>query len=372
MTIQRSNRSQALLLLAGTLTFALPGLATQGYVQHNLVSDIAGLADRTDTNLVNAWGIVHGATSPWWVNANGTGLSLVFDGNGTAFPAASPIVVTVPPPGATGTSAPTGIVFNGTTDFEVAPTLPARFIFVTEDGTISAWNPTVDPAHAILKADHSPGALYKGVTLGSMNGQNVLYVANFRGGTVDVFDKNFNLVAMPAGSFKDPTAPQGFAPFNVEKIGGSIFVTFAKQDEELKDDVAGPGLGYVAAFTPDGTLLMRLRHGPWMNSPWAVVMAPQGFGKLSGHLLVGNFGSGQIASFDPMNGEFKGMLRSRRGKPITIDGLWGLGFGNGGTAGSATTLYFAAGIQDEDHGLFGTLTPIKDDQGEDRDQHEDR
>ncbi|MCE5311485.1 MAG: TIGR03118 family protein [Acidobacteriales bacterium] len=348
-------------LLAAALGVAVPSFAAQGYVQHNLVSDIAGLADRTDSHLVNAWGIVHSATSPWWVNANGTGLSLLYDGSGVPFPTANPRIVTVPPPGATGTSAPTGIVFNGTTDFEVASGKPAAFIFATEDGTISGWNSTVNPTLAILKFTSTNGAVYKGLAIGSMSGHNVLYATDFHNGTVDVFDAHFTPVALAAGAFTDPMVPAGFAPFNVQNVGTALFVTFAKQDAAKHDDVAGPGLGYVDEFSADGTLLMRLKHGHWFNSPWGVAMAPADFGRLSGHLLVGNFGSGQIASFDPANGNFKGMLRGRRGKPITIDGLWGLGFGNGGTAGPVNTLYFSAGIQDEAHGLFGTLLPVKGD-----------
>jgi uncharacterized protein (TIGR03118 family) len=373
MTTQHSKRSHVLLILAGALTLAPAAPAEQGYVQHNLVSDVSDVEpppDRTDPNLVNPWGIVHSAMSPWWINSNGKGLSLVYNGAGEPFPPppADPLVVTIPPPGATGMSKPTGIVFNGTADFEVAAGLPARFIFATEDGTISGWNPMADPTHAIQKAN-PPDALYKGLTNGKMGDQNVLYAANFRNGTVDVFDKNFNLVSMPPGTFMDANVPQDFAPFNVVNIGGVVFVTFAMQDADREDDVPGPGLGYVDAFTQDGTLLMRLEHGPWMNGPWAVVMAPHGFGKVSGRLLVGNFGSGQIASFDPESGEFEGLLRGQQGKPITIEGLWGLGFGNGFNAGSPTTLFFAAGIEDEDHGLFGTLTSVKnedeDDQGED-------
>jgi uncharacterized protein (TIGR03118 family) len=205
------------------------------------------------------------------------------------------------------------------------------------------------------------------LTLGSLGGQNVLFAANFRNGSVDVFDKNFNPVTMPAGAFKDATVPQGYAPFNVQNISGTIFVAFAKQDATLHDDVAGPGFGYVDAFMPNGTLLMRLEHVRWLNSPWGVTLAPQGFGQMSGRLLVGNFGSGQIAAFNPASGEFERMLKGQHGKPITIDGLWGLGFGNDASAGASTALFFSAGIQDEAHGPFGTLTPIKTkgDQGED-------
>jgi uncharacterized protein (TIGR03118 family) len=208
-------------------------------------------------------------------------------------------------------------VFNGTTDFQVVPGRASIFIFATEDGTISGWNLTVDVANAITKVNNSPGVVCKGLALGSLNGQNVLFAANFRGGCVDVFDTGFNPVSMHAGAFMDAHLPQGFAPFNVQMFGGMVFVTFAKQDATLHDDVAGPGLGYVDAFASDGSLLMRPEHGPWLNSPWAAVMAPPLYGQLSGRLLVGNLGSGQLASYDAAKGEFKGMMRGRRGKPIT-------------------------------------------------------
>jgi uncharacterized protein (TIGR03118 family) len=186
----------------------------------------------------------------------------------------------------------------------------------------------------------------------TLNGANVLLAANFRGGHVDAFDAAFNPINLPVGAFTDSKVPAGFAPFNVQNIGGTIFVTFAEQDSAKHDDVPGPGLGYVDQFSSNGTLMMRLEHGQWMNSPWAVTVAPQGFGKLSGDLLVGNFGSGQIASFDPATGAFQGLMRGTRGKPITIDGLWGLMFGNGGNAGPTTTLFFAAGIQGETMGCL--------------------
>jgi uncharacterized protein (TIGR03118 family) len=345
--------------LAVFWAFACAGnaLAENGYVQHNLVSDLSGMADHTDVNLVNAWGISHPGTGPWWVNANGTGLSVLYDGTGAGFPIAKPLVVTVPGPTTGTSSTPTGTVFNGTTDFKIAPNNAARFLFATEDGTISGWNSAVDATHAVIKVNNSPAAVYKGITLGQIRSQNVLYVANFRSGGVEVYDPDFKLINLQSGAFTDPDIPLGFAPFNVQNLNGDIFVTFAKQDSTKHDDVAGPGLGYVDEFAPDGTLVRRLKHGHWMNSPWGVTLAPAGFGKLSGRILVGNFGSGQIASFSP-SGDFKGMMRGKRGKPITIDGLWGLGFGNDANAGPANVLFFTAGIQDEAHGLFGTLAPI--------------
>ncbi len=336
--------------------------SAQQYNQVNLVSDIPGLAKITDPNLVNPWGIAHSPTSPWWVSDNGMGVSTLYNGNGIPFPSGNPLIVTIPAPGESGTSAPTGVVFNGATDFNVTPGNPARFIFVTEDGTIAAWNPNVDLHNAILKVNNSPEAVYKGVTIGNNDGKNLLYVANFRGGTVDVFDTNFNQVTMDKDAFVDEQIPAGFAPFNVQNIEGTIFVSFAKQDAQKHDDVAGPGLGFVDAFDPNGNLIMRLKHGFWDNAPWGMVLAPPDFGMFSDHLLVGNFGSGHIAAFDTKNGNFHGFLIGPEGKPITIDGLWGLGFGNGANAGPTNTLFFAAGIDGESHGLFGTITSNKEEE----------
>lgn len=334
--------------------------SAQQYQQTNLVSDITGLAKTTDPNLVNSWGLTSSSTSPWWVSDNGTGVTTLYNGTGQPIPINPPTnFVTIPLPlGQTGTATPTGTVFNGSSDFEVSPGNPARFIFVTEDGTISGWNPVVDQKNAVLKVDQSPSAVYKGVTLGQMGGANFLYVANFRGGTVDVFDAKFSPVSLPSGAFSDPSLPAGFAPFNVQNINGMIFVAFAKQDSKKHDDVAGPGFGFVDVFDTAGNWLMSLKHGRWMNSPWGLTMAPADFGMFSNDILVGNFGSGRIAAFDRVHGNFHGLLRGDHGLPITIDGLWALRFGNDHAAGPSTTLFFTAGIDDENHGLFGTITPL--------------
>ena len=327
------------------------------YVQNNLVSDLPGIAARQDMNMINDWGIDHSPTGPWWVNAAGTGLSLVLDGNGAHFGSVSD--VTIPPAaGNLSPSSPTGIAFNGTTDFQLAPGKQAFYLFATEDGTISGWNPMVNPTNAILKVT-SPGAIFKGIAIGRMNGRNVAYAANFSKGTVDVFDGGFVPVPLNSGAFQDSLLPPGFAPFNVQSVDGSIFVMYAMQDEDKEDEIAGPGLGYVDKFTPEGVLVVRLDHGSWLNAPWAVVHAPGNFGKLSQHLLVGQFGSGQIAAFNAQTGKFQGMMEAPDGKPVTIEGLWGLNFGNGAGAGPQNLLYFAAGIDDEKHGLFGTLSPQK-------------
>lgn len=345
-------------LPAVALLMAAPTLfAASQYVRTDLVSDIAGVATVTDANLVNPWGLAHAPAGAWWVNANGKGLSLVYDGAGNA--GSNPFMVTVQPPsGGTPPSAPSGIVFNPSTDFAVTAGNPAYFLFATEGGTINGWNPTVLMGHAPAKVDQSAaGAVYKGLTLGSLGGHNVIYAANFHAGTVDVYDTNFvSVVSLPTGAFTDPMVPAGYAPFNVANIGGLIYVAYAKQDAAAHDDVPGKGFGYVTVYNPDGSLVRRLQYGEWMNAPWAMVQATASFGDLSNMILVGNFGSGSIAAFDPNTGALAGIMRDASSKALVIRGLWGLAFGNDGPAGPSSTLYFSAGIRAENHGLFGTLT----------------
>jgi uncharacterized protein (TIGR03118 family) len=347
------------------LLYAAARVSAQHYQQTNLVSDLPGLAKFTDPDLVNPWGLAASAAGPWWAADNGTGLSTLYNGAGVK----QGLVVTVAKaPGDPDHSSPTGIVFNGGTDFQLVPNTPstaARFIFVTDDGTISGWR---SGTQSILKVDNSAsGAVYLGVTIAQAGGVNFLYVANFSGASVDVFDTNYAPVTLAAGAFTDPNLPAGYAPFNVQNIGGNVYVAFAKQNEDGDEEVAGRKLGYVDAFDANGNLLQRFENGPWMNAPWGLALAPSDFGKSSGKLLVGMFGSGQIATFDPATGDFAGLLRDRHGKPIEIEGLWALRFGNGATAGPTTSLYFTAGIDDEEHGLFGTITPIPKKGGDDDD-----
>ena len=343
------------------------------YQQTNLVSDIAGVALFTDKNLVNPWGLSHPPKGPWWVSDNGTGLSTLYNGNGRKFPVGSPLVVTIAPPAGGTSAAPTGNVFNpvnGTNpdDFVVSEngkSGPSIFMFATEDGTISGWNPGVDLTHSILAVDRSTvsqggfvGAVYKGLAFGQSGGNEFIYATNFRFGAVEQFDSKFNLVR----SFTDPqlakTCPlpnQCFAPFGIQNIGGNLYVTFALQDAAHHDDASGPSRGFVDVFDTNGNLIKRLISRGALNSPWGLALAPSNFGQFSNDLLVGNFGNGRINAFDPNTGAFLGSLKNQKGLIISINGLWGLAFGNGKTAGPTNALFFTAGINDEADGLFGKI-----------------
>jgi uncharacterized protein (TIGR03118 family) len=334
------------------LTVAIPATArnasgTNTYAVHLLQSNIPGLAAATDPDLVNGWGISHSATSPWWVSDEGTDKSTLYNGNTGA---KQGLIVGVD-------GGPTGQVFNGSSDFKVdagTGLLPSRFLFATEEGEIYGWN-TVGTES--IEAVETEDAIYLGLAIGSSSGANYLYAANFRAGTVDVFDKDFAPATL-AGDFTDPTLPAGYAPFGIQNIDGEIFVAFAKQNEDGDEEVAGEGFGYVDAFGTDGTFHSRVASAGELNAPWGLTKAPAGFGKFSGDILVGNFGDGRIHAFAVgENGwEERGVLKGTDHRPISIDGLWGIGFGNGAAAGPANTLFFAAGPNDEEDGLFGSIT----------------
>lgn len=358
--------SAMLALCLGILASRASG---QHYTQTNLTSDQAGMATNMDPHLVNPWGLSRGTTTPWWISDNGTGFSTLYDGAGVA----KPLVVTVPTgdPNLSSTGTPTGTVVNIGTGFALAPNMPARFMWVTEDGTISGWNPAVNPTSAVIKVNTKSAAVFKGVALATVKTDSgaemaFLYAADFRGGRVQVYDSSFSRVWLRGEAFRDDDLPRGYAPFNIQNIGGELYVTFARQDSARHDEVDGPGLGFVDVFSPTGFLLRRLQHGSWLNGPWGLAMAPGDFGIYSHDLLVGQFGSGQIAVYDPVTGRFLDLLRDSSNNPITIDGLWALSFASGGTSGSATTLYFTAGADGEQHGLFGTLTPIENPLGNSR------
>lgn len=334
----------------------------QGFMQTDLVSNIAGQAPVTDAHLTNAWGLARTAAGPWWVADNHSGVSTVYDGNGTPFPVGSPLIVTIPPPNGSppgAQAAPTGMVVNSTSDFVVSQggaSAPALFIFATEDGTISGWSQSVNMSEAVLVVDDSEAeAIYKGLAIGSAAGSSRLYTTDFHGGTVDVYDGSFEEIES-SSAFTDPNIPAGFAPFGIQNVNGKTYVTYAKQDEDKEDDVAGPGNGYVDVFETDGTFVRRFASQGQLNSPWGIVQAPASFGQFGGAILIGNFGDGHINAFDAVTAAFLGQLNRSGGGTVVIEGLWGLAFGNNASAGSADALFFTAGPNDEEDGLFGMLT----------------
>jgi uncharacterized protein (TIGR03118 family) len=318
----------------------------------NLVADSGPAAATDDPLLINGWGLSVGPTTPWWTSDNGSNASTLYDGTGKK----QALTVAV-------AGGPTGTVFNGSaTDFVVTQngkSGAARFLFATEAGTILGWSPGVNATTAIPGVDRSSAkAVYKGLAI--LNDR--LYATDFHNGRVDVFDASFNPVALPGG-FRDAKLPKGYAPFGIQALAGSIFVTYAKQDAAKHDDVAGGGLGFVDEFTPDGRLVARVATGGRKNAPpnapWGLALAPSSFGPFSGDLLIANFGNGRISAYEDRGGHkwvYKGQLRRSDGTPIAIDGLWAIAFGNGAAAGPTTSLYFLAGPGAEAHGLFGSIT----------------
>jgi uncharacterized protein (TIGR03118 family) len=331
-----------LTLVTLTITFLWTAQGAAAlYQQTILVSDGSVPAAHTDANLVDPRGISASATSPFWVANHGTGLATLYNGSGVP----SSLVVSIPPPsGSTSLSTPTGLVFNGGSSFELNPGFPARFLFATQDGTISGWNPGVAATSAVLKVDNSSGAGYTGLALGNNGSGDFLYAANFNEGFVAVFDSTFAPTTV-GGSFTDPNLPSDYSPFNIQNLGGQLFVTYAPN--------TGTG-GIVDVFDLNGNLQRRLITGGGLDSPWGLAIAPADFGQYGNALLVGNHGDGHINAFDPTTGNLLGILRDTHGD-IVIDGLWGLIFGNGG---NVNLLYFTAGPDGGQHGLVGSLAPV--------------
>jgi len=355
------------ILVAGCLALGvMPLLAhddfsrtNSGYQQVNLVSDIQGIASRTDPRLVNPWGMVAGEQAIW-VNDNGTGLTTVYGPFGQIFSFA----IDIPAPGG-GQGTPTGLVLNDSQQFVITvgrKHAPASLLMATEDGTIAAWNWHVTGSNAVLVVDNSAsGAVYKGLAMArDTNGAPLLFAANFHAGTVDMFDGQFNFVT----SFTDTMVPTGFAPFGIRNLFGKLFVTFALQKlPEARDDQAGPGNGFVDIFDTDGTLLRRFASQGPLNSPWGLAVAPPRWGKFSRALLVGNFGDGRINAYEVISGKFLGNLTTTKGADLVINGLWALDFQGDEERDhderpASERLYFTAGINDEADGLFGFLRPV--------------
>ncbi len=320
------------------------GRAAAQFQVINLVSDQPGVAALQDTSLVNAWGISFRATSPFWVSNNGTGTSTLYSVNPVTN-AVTKLGLTVSIPGdgsVTGQVANPGAGFNGD-----------LFLFVNEDGTVSGWRGALGTTAETL----TPGSttnVYKGVASAVVGGSAYLYAANFKAQAINVFSAGPAL----SGTFTDPSIPSDFAPFNIQRIGNTIYVTYARRDPNGFDDIAGPGNGFVDAYDLNGNLLGRVGSQGTLNSPWGLALAPASFGTFAGDLLVGNFGDGTINAFDLTTNSFAGQLPAFGGGALSIDGLWALTIGNGAAAGSTNKLYFTSGPDGETHGLFGVVAAV--------------
>jgi len=326
--------------LAGlfALVVAAPGSSLAGYIQTNLVTSA------TDPDLINPWGISFSPTSPFWVSDNETGKATLYNGAGVK----QGLVVSMP----SGSEPITGQVFNSSTNFN-----GDRFLFASENGTIAGWRGALGTTAEQLFS--RTDAIYKGIALTAAS--DTLFATNFHAGTIDVF----NTATGFTGSFADPTAPAGYAPFNIQNIGGKFVVTFAKQDADKEDDVKGPGFGLVDLFDPVTHAFTRLITGSdaggtvtELDAPWGLALAPAAFGTFGGALLIGNFGDGEINAFDPISGAFLGVLADLTNNPLVNLGLWGLAFGNGGNGSDPNALYFTAGGVNEDMGVFGRINAV--------------
>jgi uncharacterized protein (TIGR03118 family) len=354
----RSLARARLVLAVATAALAAVAFAARStaaehnaYTVHNIISNVPGLADRPDGNLKNGWGLDSVGGSPWWVANNHTDTSTLY----TAAGGINSLVVTVP-------GGPTGLVGNtgAATSFRItfgAVTARASFLFATEAGQILGWNNAFGTT-AHVGYSSPDGASYKGLAIAALQSGDRLYAADFPNAKVDMFDANFGLVS-DTTTFVDPKLPDGYAPFGIRVLDGMVFVAYAKQDEEHEDEVAGQSLGFVDAFSTAGAFEGRVASRGQLNAPWGLAIAPtEGFGRFSGDLLVGNFGDGQINAYEQLrNGHFehRGELRGADGKSIAIDGLWAIEFGRTGNNGTPDTLFFTAGPNDENDGLFGSI-----------------
>lgn len=339
-------------LLAAVGLFAGGTALAQHYTQTDLTSGTPNLAPATDKNLVNPWGLSRSSTGPWWVADTGTGLSTLYDGSGNVIP----LVVTIPG------GAPIGTVYNGTGGFAPAGGKSPLFLFASPSGMITGWTPGASAATVLV---NSPGSDYRGLAIASFGGQNYLYAPDFKNGRIDVYDSNLQLLRYTMPGVTDswfsnyPGSGSGFTPYNIQNIGNTLYITFAIRNPQNGFEVTGPGMGYVAAYTPQGKLVRTFAAGPWLNVPWGIALAPGDFGAFSHELLVGNFGSGQVVAYNISTGNMDGMMLDASGNPISIPGLWALSFGGGNSkSGPANSLYFTSLGQN----LFGTLTANSTDQ----------
>jgi len=343
-------RFPSVVLCVAAAAIAVPATATAQLSARNLVTDdqLANAAQITDPGLVNAWGLSYSPTSPFWVSSNGMGQAQLYAVNpATQSTTKQGLTVSIP-----GDGTVTGEVFNANAGSAFGGDL---FLFVSEDGTISGWRGALGTTAETL-VPGSDANVYKGTAFGTTGGNSYLYATNFRTGMIDV-EKGTAAAPSLSGTFADPNLPAGFAPFNIQNLGGPLYVTYAQQDATKHDEVAGVGLGFVDSYDLQGHLLARVATGGTLNAPWGLAIAPSSFGAMAGALLVGNFGDGRINAFDPTTHAFLGQVQDAGGGTLAIDGLWAIAPGNNGNGGSSSLLYFTAGPDDESHGLFGVLTP---------------
>ncbi len=346
----------AVLLTAGVAVAAQPAHThhVPKFKQVNLISDVPGRAQLTDPALVNSWGLALSPTSPLWVADNGSDQATVYAGGVDGAPVTKvPLSVAIPG------GAPTGVVFNDTKGFVVhgpGGKAPAAFIFVSEAGKVTAWNPTATPGPAVTVAQ-VPNAVFKGATIVHTRFGPVLLATDFHHARVVAYNSKFQRIPLPPRFFSDPHLPKGYAPFNIAAFDGSVYVTYAKQDAAAHDDVPGAGFGFVDRYRHFGLIVQRIASRGTLNAPWGLAFAPRSFGAFAGQLLVGNFGDGRISVFDPRTGSFRGLVSDRHHKPIAIDGLWALLPGTA-TTGGTDALWFSAGPDGETHGLVGQLLRV--------------
>ncbi len=311
-------------------------------------------AANVDRNLVNAWGIAFNPTGFVWVANQGSSTSTLYDGNGVP----QTLVVAIPP-GSAGAARPTGIVFNGSTDFKVTQngvTGASPFIFVGEAGTVSGWSPAVNRTNAVTVVDTGGTAVYKGLAIASASGANRIYATDFRNSRIDVYDATWQKVDAARQRFVDPNLPAGYAPFGIQAAGNRIYVTYVQRNAAGTEEVKGAGLGLIDAYDTSGALIGRVASGGALNAPWGMAIAPANFGDFSNSLLVANFGDGKINAYNPGTGAFMGTVNRAANTPIVIEGLWGIAFGNGVQAQPTNVLFYTAGPGDETHGQYGRIT----------------
>jgi uncharacterized protein (TIGR03118 family) len=342
-------------LAAGVLLFAMAGPALAvNFTATGLVTDdpVANPGQITDAGLVNAWGLSYAPSGPFWVSSAGAGTSPLYQVDPLT-QATTKLGLTVSTPGI----AVTGQVFN---PMAASAFNGNAFLFVNVDGSVSGWRPALGSSTETL-APAAPGKVYTGAAFGAVGGQGYLYAANFGAGSIDVYKGN---AAAPAltGSFLDPLLPAGYSPFNVQTLGDSVYVAYAKPDPEENEEMKGPGLGLVDRFDLQGQFVDRVATGGSLNAPWGLAIAPASFGAMAGDILVGNFGDGRISAYDPFTHAFVGQVAGADGSPLEIDGLWAISPGNDTLAGSSALLYYTAGPEDETHGVFGVLRPVPEPQ----------